>query len=127
MTNEQDEILPGISDNIWTRLMFSVAQKRKDFIMKNRDQALELSAIEKQAENSRKGGSIWEAVRKADEVEFKRLLREDPNNAEARGPVGECPIHLLLLYGTENHLNMARYLMKHFPHTIVQIDNQPVN
>ncbi|CAF4381247.1 unnamed protein product, partial [Rotaria magnacalcarata] len=83
-----------------------------------------LSAIERQTENSRKGGTIWEAVRKADEAALKRLLSENPSNADARGPVGECPIHMLFLYGTETHLNMARYLIINFPYTITQIYNK---
>lgn len=85
-----------------------------------------LSAVEQQTENSRKGGTIWEAVRKADQPTMERLLREDGSNANARGPVGECPVHMLFLYGSETHLTMGRYLVSHFPHTITQIYNQPV-
>ena len=86
-----------------------------------------LSAVERQTENSRKGGTIWEAVRKADFAAMRILVEEDPNNVNARGPVGECPIHMLFLYGTEIHLEMARYIISHFPHTITHIYNQPVS
>jgi hypothetical protein len=126
MTDPQDDALPTVTHNIWARLMFGVAQKRKDFSAASSDE-LKLSAVERQTENSRKGGTIWEAVRKADEPAFKRLLKEDPLNVDARGPVGECPAHMLFLYGTESHLNMARYLVTNFPHTITQIYNQDVN
>ena len=43
------------------------------------------------------------------------------------GPVGECPIHMLFLYGSETHLNMAQYIISHFPHTITQIYNGAVS
>jgi hypothetical protein len=127
MNDTQDDASSGVVTNIWSRLMFGVAQKRKDLASGNDDEQLKLSAVERQTENSRKGGTIWEAVRKADEIAFKRLVNEDRNNVDARGPVGECPIHMLFLYGTETHLHMARYLITNFPHTITQIYNQPVN
>ncbi len=126
MTDEKDKELPLVH-NIWSRLMFSAAQNRKAKGADKEDKNLVLSAVERQTENSRKGGTIWEAVRKADEDAFKRLVNQDQNNVDARGPVGECPIHMLFLYGTETHLNMARYLIAHFPYTITQIYNQPVN
>ena len=91
------------------------------------DEKSDQSAVERQTEASHKGGTIWEAVRKADQRALERLLDADPNNVRARGPVGDCPIHMLFLYGTEAHLNMARYLMKRFPETIVQIYNQAVS
>jgi hypothetical protein len=108
MTDEKDKELPLVH-NIWSRLMFSAAQNRKAKGADKEDKNLVLSAVERQTENSRKGGTIWEAVRKADEDAFK------------------CPVHMLFLYGTETHLNMARYLIAHFPYTITQIYNQPVN
>ena len=125
MTDHQNE-LPSMVHNIWTRLIFSVAQK-KHSNGQGQDDALILSAVERQTENSRKGGTIWEAVRKADEATFKHLVNEDPKNVNARGPVGECPIHMLFLYGTETHLSMAQYLITNFPHTITQIYNLPVH
>ena len=107
--------------SIWNRLILNVA-KMKD----EANDPSTLSAVEQQTENSRRGGTIWEAVRKADQPAMERLLREDGSNANARGPVGECPVHMLFLYGTETHLTMGRYLVSHFPHTITQIYNQPV-
>jgi hypothetical protein len=91
------------------------------------DEGSNLSAVELQTEASHKGGTIWEAVRKADQAAFERILDSDPNNVNARGPVGECPIHMLFLYGTEAHLNMAQYLIKSFPETVLQIYNQAVS
>ncbi|CAF1031094.1 unnamed protein product [Rotaria sordida] len=89
------------------------------------DEELNLSAVERQTEASHKGGTIWEAVRKADQAALERLLDTDHNSIYARGPVGDCPIHMLFLYGTGAHLNMARYLITRFPETVVQIYNQP--
>ena len=107
--------------SIWSRLIFKNVQSKMSV-----DDPLTTSAVERQTENSRKGGTIWEAIRKADEPAFKRLVTQDRINVDARGPVGECPIHMLFLYGSETHLQMARYLITQFPHTITQIYNQPV-
>jgi hypothetical protein len=126
MTDEQNESPEPLVHNIWSRLMFGVAQKRKNAAANGEDELLILSAVERQTENSRKGGTIWEAVRKADEDGFKRLVNEDPNNVNARGPVGEAPVHMLFLYATPTHLKMAQYLITNFPHTITQIYNLPV-
>ena len=127
MSESRNEGSSDVIPNIWSRLIFGVAQKRKDLVLNEISEQLKLSAVERQTENSRKGGTIWEAIRKADEAGFKRLVNEDAENVDARGPVGECPIHMLFLYGSESHLQMARYLITQFPHTITQIYNQPVD
>lgn len=116
----------ALVNTIWSRLVNTVGNSRQASIDVVEDD-LDLSAVERQTENSRKGGTIWEAVRKADEATFKRLLQANPSNADARGPVGDCPIHMLFLYGTEAHLSMARYLIINFPHTITQIYDKQVN
>lgn len=116
----------GLQHSIFSRLFFTMAQKSKKSVNQVEEDALVLSAVERQTENSRKGGTIWEAVRKADESTFKRLLAENPKNVDARGPVGECPVHMLFLYGTETHLKMGQYLITNFPYTITQIYNLPV-
>jgi phytoene dehydrogenase-like protein len=108
--------------SIWTRLISSV-RLSKDVA----DDTLTASAVERQTENSLKGGTIWEVVRRADQVTMERLVKEDPTNIDARGPVGERPIHMLFLYGTEAHLNIARYLIKKFPRTITQIYDEPAS
>jgi hypothetical protein len=120
MSNKQDEPSSAVSKNIWTRLVRLIINVKT---LKTSDD----NPVEEQTENSRKGGTIWEAVRKADQTALEHLLRKDPNEINARGPVGECPIHMLFLYGTETHLNMARYLIKNFPSTITQIYNKDVN
>jgi hypothetical protein len=86
-----------------------------------------LTAVEQQTEVSRKKGTIWETILKADQETLERLLHDNPKIINARGPVGECPIHMLFLFGSETHLNMARYLIKRFPQIIVQIYNKPVS
>ncbi|CAF4434033.1 unnamed protein product, partial [Adineta steineri] len=112
-----DPASPAVS-SIWARLI-KVAQQKKV------KEESTLSAVERQTEQSRKGGTIWEAVRKADEEGMKRLVGLDPANVNDRGPVGECPIHMLFLYGSETHLNMGRWLITNYPSTITQIYNQP--
>ncbi|CAF1277507.1 unnamed protein product [Adineta steineri] len=114
---ESDPASPAVS-SIWARLI-KVAQQKKV------KEESTLSAVERQTEQSRKGGTIWEAVRKADEEAMKRLVGLDPANVNDRGPVGECPIHMLFLYGSETHLNMGRWLIINYPSTITQIYNQP--
>ena len=91
------------------------------------DKESSLSVIEQQTQASHKGGTIWEAVRKADQTALERLIDDDPNNINVRGPVGECPIHMLFLYGTEAHLNIARYLIRRFSEIVVQIYNEAVS
>ena len=91
------------------------------------DEGSNLSAVERQTEASHKGGTIWEAVRKADQAALECLLDADLNNINTRGAVGDCPIHMLFLYGTEAHLSMARYLITRFPETVVQFYNQAVS
>lgn len=86
-----------------------------------------ITAVEQQTEVSHKKGTIWEAVLKADQETLDRLLQDNPKIINARGPVGECPIHMLFLYGSETHLNMAQYLIKRFPQIIIQIYNKPVS
>ncbi len=85
-----------------------------------------LTAVEQQTEVSHKKGTIWEATLKADQQALERLLHDNPKILNARGPVGECPIHMLFLYGSQTHLNMAQYLIKRFPQIIIQIYNKPV-
>ncbi|CAF4856033.1 unnamed protein product [Rotaria sp. Silwood1] len=101
--------------------------KTKQLAAEALDEGSNRSAVERQTEASHKSGTIWEAVRKADRAALERLLDADPNSIFARGPVGDCPIHMLFLYGTEAHLNIARYLITRFPETVVQIYNQPVD
>ena len=128
MSNEIDRETAAAVTNIWSRISFRNALKRQDSTKPGADaKLLVLSAVERQTENSRKGGTIWEAVRKGDEEAFIRLVKQDPKNVDARGPVGECPVHMLFLYGSEAHLNIARYLITNFPYTITQIYDQSVS
>lgn len=108
--------------SIWSRLIFKNVQSKMSV-----DDPMTASAVERQTENSRKGGTIWQTLLTADYDAMVRLVTEDSKNVDARGPVGECPIHMLFLYGTETHLNMARYLIKRFPYTLTQYYNGAVN
>ncbi len=84
------------------------------------------SATEQQIEKHR-CGTIWYVVRTADQKELERLVESDLNVIHTRGPVGECPIHMLFLYGSECHLHMAKYLITKFPSIIMQYYNLPVS
>jgi len=99
----------------------------KQFAVGAFDEDSSRSAVERQTENVHRHGTIWEAVRKADQVALEHLLDINPDKINTRGPVGDCPIHLLFLYGTEAHLKLARYVITHFPETLIQIYNQAVS
>ncbi len=45
-------------------------------------------------------------VRKADQSALEALLDRDPSKVEARGFVGECPLHMAVLYASPAHLNL---------------------
>ena len=121
MDEEKNE-LSQARRSVWANLVMSVVKAKE-----KTEDASTASAVERQTENSRKGGTIWEAVRKADQAAMERLVTENRDFVNARGPVGECPIHMLFLYGSETHLEMARYLFCHFPHTMTQIYNKEVS
>ncbi|CAF4180911.1 unnamed protein product [Rotaria socialis] len=98
--------------------------RRKESATGALDKDSNQSAVERQTESSHKSGTIWDAIRKADQPSLERLLDADPNSINTRGFVGECPIHMLFLYGTEAHLNMAQYLITRFPEIIIQSYNE---
>jgi hypothetical protein len=70
---------------------------------------------------------IWAIVRRADQTALERLVEADQDAIYARGHDGECPIHMLVLYGSETHLNMAKYLITKFLSLIMQSYNRPVS
>lgn len=121
MSTQPEESAPAVK-SIWNRLIYNVRQNKDA-----EEDALTDSAVERQTENSRKGGTIWQTLLTGDLEGMIQLVKEDPKHVDARGPVGECPIHMLFLYGSDNHLAMAQYLIKNFPHTITQIYNGSVN
>jgi len=83
--------------------------------------------VEDQTELMYKDDTIWTAVFSADKSAVEALIDADPNIIKARGAVGECPIHMLFLYGTDEHLEIARDLILRFPTIITQIYNGPVS
>jgi hypothetical protein len=102
-TNDDDEKLSGVDDR------FS------------------LPAFGQATASFRKDDPIWTVLRSADKAALKRLVETDPDIVHARGYAGECPIHKLVLYGTETHLDMAKYLITKFPSIIIQFYNKPVS
>ncbi len=83
--------------------------------------------VEKQTELMYKGDTIWAAVFNADKNAIDALIDADPNIIHARGAVGECPIHMLFLQATNEHLTIARDLITRFPEIVTQIYNTPVS
>lgn len=82
--------------------------------------------VEQQTELMYKDDTIWTALFKADKVAIDRLIANDPSVIHTRGAVGECPIHMLFLYGTDAHLDIARDLLKQFPNIVTQTYNKTV-
>ncbi|CAF3609508.1 unnamed protein product [Rotaria socialis] len=89
------------------------------------DEADKESVVEEQTELMYKENTIWTAIFNADKVAIDELIHRDPNVVDTRGAVGECPIHMLFLYGTEAHLDIARDLLIRFPLIATQIYNKP--
>ncbi|CAF2776722.1 unnamed protein product [Rotaria sp. Silwood2] len=81
--------------------------------------------VEQQTELMYKDNTIWTAVFTADEDAINRLIDADPNVIMSRGALGDCPIHMLFLYGTDKHLKIARDLIIRFPMIMTQIYNKP--
>jgi hypothetical protein len=71
--------------------------------------------------------TIWTAAFNADKTAIRQLVKDDSNVLRLRGPVGECPIHMLFLYGTDAHLDIARDLLREHPDIVTQVYNKPVN
>jgi len=69
-----------------------------------------------QVERSQVAGSIWNAVLRADRALVEQLLQEDPAVLDQRGAVGELPIHMMLLYNTPAHRELARWSLLRAPH-----------
>ncbi|CAM4838806.1 unnamed protein product [Rotaria magnacalcarata] len=84
-----------------------------------------ISGVEEQTELMYKENTIWTAVFNADKAAIDELINHDPHVVDTRGAVGECPIHMLFLYGTEAHLDIARDLLVRFPLIATQIYNKP--
>ena len=82
--------------------------------------------VEQQTELMYRDDTIWTAVFKADRLAIERLIELDANVVYARGAVGECPIHMLFLCGTDAHLSIARDLLRRFPAIVTQTYNKPV-
>lgn len=85
------------------------------------------SDVEQQTELMYKDDTIWKAVFDADKFAVDRLIEDDPTVIDARGAVGECPIHMLFLIGSDEHLSIARDLITQFPRIVTQIYNKPVS
>jgi hypothetical protein len=83
--------------------------------------------VEQKTELMYKDDTIWTAVFNADQIAVERFIAADPNVVNMRGAVGECPIHMLFLYGTDAHLEIARDLITRFPEIVIQIYNKPVS
>ena len=85
------------------------------------------SDVEEQTELMYNGDTIWTAVYNADKLAIERLIAIDSDVINARGAVGECPIHMLFLNGSDKHLAIAQDLIIRFPTIVTQIYNKPVS
>jgi hypothetical protein len=83
--------------------------------------------VEEQTELMYKDDTIWTAVFKADKDAVERIIQSDSNAINKRGVVGDCPIHMLFLYGTDAHLEIAKDLIIRYPKIVTQLYNKPVN
>ena len=97
------------------------------FAVKKSDVDSNQSEVEQQTELMYKDNTIWTAVFNADKTAINNLVDIDPDIIHTRGAVGECPIHMLFLYGSNAHLEIARDLIIRFPIIVTQIYNKPVN
>lgn len=93
----------------------------------NCDIQLDQLEVEQQTELMYKDDTIWTAVFNADKSAIEILIENDPDVIEMRGAVGECPIHMLFLYGTNEHLMIARDLITRYPKIVTQIYNKSVS
>jgi hypothetical protein len=86
----------------------------------------ELSSVEKQTEVSRQSGTIWDIVRKGDMRALAALLAKEPGRVDERGFAGEQPLHMCFLYASEQHLDLAKYIISQFPKSITSIYTKTV-
>lgn len=81
--------------------------------------------VELQTAHAASAGGIWRALKTGSEDEVKALCERDGEKAlRERGPVGETPLHLMLLYGGASsmersaQLRSAKYVGEKFPKTV---------
>ncbi|CAF3956669.1 unnamed protein product [Rotaria sp. Silwood1] len=82
------------------------------------------SEVEQQTELTHEDNTIWRAVYDADKIAIDRLIDANPDLINERGAVGDCPIHLLFLGGTDTHLKIAQDLILRFPTIVTQTYNK---
>ncbi|CAF1345973.1 unnamed protein product [Rotaria sordida] len=90
------------------------------FPLQNADVTSDNSEVEQQTELMLEDNTIWRAVYNADKIAIDRFIDADPDLINKRGAVGECPIHLLFLRGTDAHFDIARDLILRFPTIVTQ-------
>ncbi|CAF3781223.1 unnamed protein product [Adineta steineri] len=95
-------------------------------MIENSDNVSQQLDVEEQTELMYKDDTIWTAVFNADKNAIEGLINNDPNVINTRGAVGECPIHMLFLYGSDAHLEIAQDLILRYPTIVTQIYNKPV-
>lgn len=82
--------------------------------------------VEQQTELMHQENTIWTAAYRADHETINQLIAENPDVIYTRGAVGECPIHVLFLCGSEEHLTIARDLLERYPNLVTLIYNKHV-
>ena len=84
-------------------------------------------AVLDQTETMHKVGTIWSAILRADRHAIRDHIRDKRRILEERGPVGECPIHMLFLQGKPEHLDIAKDLLTEYPQIVTQVYNGQVS
>ncbi|CAF3806276.1 unnamed protein product [Rotaria sp. Silwood1] len=90
------------------------------FPLQNGDDTLDDSEVEQQTKLMHEDNTIWRAVYNADKIAIDHFIDADPDLINKRGAIGECPIHVLFLRGTDAHFDIARDLILRFPTIITQ-------
>ena len=64
---------------------------------------------------SMKEETWWNVLLSGDFAAFQQMYREDPAVLWARDPKGACALHLLVLYNTPAHVELARHIIDALP------------
>lgn len=80
-------------------------------------------AVERQAESAaaNPATSIWSAIKAGDVGAVSRLLDASPEMADARGAVGETPLHFAYLLNSPAHRLIARELLRRKPSLVADV------
>lgn len=67
--------------------------------------------VEKQTTHAQDAGGLWLATKNGDVEGVMSIVTSNPETLRERGPVGETPTHLMILYGGASSLDASKQLM----------------